>query len=398
MQEFAAQHTSQTPAPLRIPYPLHKRRKRLLLTVCAGVVVVCLLATDGMLRKAALVSAGLALGPGSLLLQAAPATTAGKTEESRVIAAANNASADDQAPPKPLQSTDPKETPADIALLMKEAVKEFANQKKDGDIRARTYVAGDGTQHWGQLGVLNTTATQKGRDISKDLAAPLDLKIDKSKPAVLVFHTHTTEAFQIIDRPWYAQGDDPHTTVSAKNIVRVGDALIDTLEQAGFQVIHDKTLHDKKYTGAYDNSRATVLQYLKKYPSIQLTLDVHRDSIYANQGVHIKPLAKIDGKNAAQVMIITGVQEGAIENYPNWATNLNFAAKLQMAVQSNSPGLMRPIFFAPRKYNMDVTPYSLLLEFGSDANTLDEAVYSGRLVGQALGELLNQFAAENSPY
>ena len=39
---------------------------------------------------------------------------------------------------------------------------------------------------------------------------------------------------------------------------------------------------------------------------------------------------------------------------------------------------------------MDVTPYSLLLEFGTDANTLGEAVKSANYVGNALGSLLEE--------
>ena len=50
---------------------------------------------------------------------------------------------------------------------------------------------------------------------------------------------------------------------------------------------------------------------------------------------------------------------------------------------------MRPILFSQRKYNMNLTHNSFLLEVGTDANTLDEACYSARLFGEALGELLN---------
>jgi stage II sporulation protein P len=39
---------------------------------------------------------------------------------------------------------------------------------------------------------------------------------------------------------------------------------------------------------------------------------------------------------------------------------------------------------------MDVTPCSLLLEFGTDANTLEEAVYSAQLIGDALVTMLNK--------
>lgn len=34
---------------------------------------------------------------------------------------------------------------------------------------------------------------------------------------------------------------------------------------------------------------------------------------------------------------------------------------------------------------------SLLIEMGSDANTLDEAAYSGRLLGDALASLLERY-------
>ena len=40
---------------------------------------------------------------------------------------------------------------------------------------------------------------------------------------------------------------------------------------------------------------------------------------------------------------------------------------------------------------MDLTPCSLLVEFGSEANTLEEAVYAGRLFGVALAELLENY-------
>jgi stage II sporulation protein P len=163
------------------------------------------------------------------------------------------------------------------------------------------------------------------------------------------------------------------------------------LERAGWQVIHDTTIYDRQYTGAYDKSRAAVLRWLAEYPSIRVTLDVHRDAIHTNDGVHIRPLAQIGGKKAAQVMIISGCEEGGVTNFPSWAQNLSFATKLHMAAEETYPGLMRPLFFCQRKYNMDVTPFSLLLEMGADANTLEEAVYSGRLIGESLARLLENY-------
>ena len=89
-------------------------------------------------------------------------------------------------------------------------------------------------------------------------------------------------------------------------------------------------------------------------------------------------------------MIISGCEGDGVENFPTWKENLVFALNLQSQVEEKNSGLMRPIFFCNRKYNMDVTPCSLLLEFGTDANTLEEAVYSAELVGEALAQMLDK--------
>ena len=89
-------------------------------------------------------------------------------------------------------------------------------------------------------------------------------------------------------------------------------------------------------------------------------------------------------------MIISGCEYGRVQNFPDWEDNLRFNLQIQNKVNSLYPDLMRPILFSERKYNMYETPCSFLLEVGTDANTLDEACYSARLFGKALGELLNE--------
>jgi len=352
---------------------------------CAVMAILSLLASDSLLRGAALVGAGFALpqGAGSLLYPPTESSSAALP----ILA---------DAPTHKIvlgdvKNFDLRATPADIQVLMEEAVAEYADQRRDGDIRDKAYGAKDASHAWGALFARNTTKSQPERDLSKDLAAPIDLQLDKSKPAILIFHTHTTEAFEILERPWYAVGWTSRTENGAKSIVRVGEEMAKVLERAGWQVIHDRTIYDRQYTGAYDKSRTAVLKHLEDNPGILVTLDVHRDAIHTDSGVRIRPVAEIGGKRAAQVMIITGVQEGAIAHYPDWEENLRFAAKLHAAAEERYPGLMRPLFFAPRRYNMDLTPYSLLLEMGADANTLEEAIYSGRLMGDVLSGLLEGY-------
>ncbi|MDR3314770.1 MAG: stage II sporulation protein P [Oscillospiraceae bacterium] len=393
MQEYTTIH-KDLPAAQPVGQTRGRQRSRLLALACVAVAAVTLLASDGVLRGAALIGAGMQFPAGAGALFAhATADADMPADESYGVNAPTAASQ----PKQPTAETAAKEfditaTPADIKVLMEEAEAEYADQKRDGDITAKTYTAKDGTQTLGNVAIRNTTATRKV-DIAAELKKQLPLQIDKTKPAVLIYHTHTTEAYEILDRPWYPQGWQERSENGNKNVVRVGDAIAQMLERSGYQVIHDTTIYDRQYGGAYDRSRVTMQKYLAEYPDLMITLDVHRDAIHPDDGSHIKPVATINGKKAAQVMIISGTEEGSITGYPNWAQNLTFALQLQKQVEDSYPGLMRPLFFCPRKYNMNETPYSLLLEFGADANTLDEAVYSGRLIGAALAQWMGQHVA-----
>ncbi len=281
-------------------------------------------------------------------------------------------------------------TPEDIEKLMETAVSAYATFKKTGEIEETKLIATSSNTVYGSVAVNNKTET-KSVNIKNELAKKASFgKITKDEPYILIYHTHTTEGYELLDKGWYSDDYNSRTKDINKTVVRVGDEITERLEKAGFKVVHDKNIYDASYNGAYSRSLVTVQKYLKEYPSIVVTLDVHRDAIHYDSGTKCKPTAEINGKKAAQVMIITGAEEGSVENFPDWSENLTFAVALQNKVEENYKGLMRPIFFCQRKYNMNVTPCSLLLEMGTDANTLEEAVYSGRLIGDALAELLEE--------
>lgn len=282
-------------------------------------------------------------------------------------------------------------TPDDIKKLIETAGKTAAKDKKDGAIQEKQYVNDGVTDKYGLVRMKNVNETQVS--IKDILNEKIDLSVDKDKPAVLIFHTHTTETYQILDRDFYPTGFQSRSNDKGKNMVRVGEAICEEIEKAGFKVIHDKEIHDSKYTGAYSKSREAVESYLKKYPSIQITLDIHRDAIQLSNGTKIKPTAEIKGKKAAQIMIISGCQEegGPITNLPDWRYNLTFAVHLQNKLEELFEGITRPLYFCPRSYNMNVTHCSLLVEVGSDANTLEEAVYTGKCIGVALSEILKEY-------
>ncbi|PWM38289.1 MAG: stage II sporulation protein P [Clostridiales bacterium] len=207
------------------------------------------------------------------------------------------------------------------------------------------------------------------------------------EPQVLIMHTHATEAFERYDNIFYDTRNTWRSTDNNMNMVAVGEELAKTLRENGVNVLHDSTQHDyPSYNGSYERSAETVKGYLEEYPSIKIVLDVHRDAIDRN-GTLVRPITTIDGKKAAQLMIIAGSDDGTM-NMPNWRDNLRFAAAIQRQAEGAFEHLMRPIFFCYRKYNQDLTRGSLLLEFGSHGNTLEECLYTARLAGQSIAQAI----------
>lgn len=237
-------------------------------------------------------------------------------------------------------------------------------------------------------GFLKNDTVHSDEDVLALLETPWPTKFsDPAEPQVLIVHTHATESYEKYDRDIYDTRNTWRSTDNADNMVMVGDAMQRVLEENGIAVLHDTTQHDyPSYNGSYERSAETIRAYLEEYPSIKVVLDLHRDAMQREDAI-VKPVAVIDGKKAAQIMIIAACDDGSM-GVPEWRENLRFAALFQDYMEQEHPQLTKPVFFCYRKYNMDLTTGSLLLEFGSNANTLEEAVYSAEMAGEALSRLI----------
>ena len=283
-------------------------------------------------------------------------------------------------------------TPDDIAKLMSSAEKTADKSKAVGKTSEEDYFGGGRLISYKDIEIQSKIPEEVyNPDIRSLLEQDSDLVIsDKSKPSVLVYHSHTTEAYALLDSGYYISSD-ARSKKPSRNVVRVGDELVAALESAGYSVIHDTEIHDTDYNSSYEDSRKTVEKYLEEYPSIEITIDLHRDDITYDNKTKVKPTAVVNGKKAARMMLIAGCEYGLVKNYPDWEYNLRFDLRVQQEVNALYPGLMRPILFSQRKYNMYETHTSFLLEVGTDANTLDEACYSARLFGTALAQMMERY-------
>ena len=220
------------------------------------------------------------------------------------------------------------------------------------------------------------------------LMQPLQWDLTAAKPTVLILHTHATESFELSERDFYDASFSTKTTDPEKSIIAVGDKICRQLEQAGIPYIHDTLVHDyPSYNGSYQSSRETVQRILAEYPSIKIVLDIHRDGIEREDGTRLSPVAEINGKKAAQIMIISGCDDGTM-GMPNYLENLKLATAFQQQIEADYPGLTRPILFDYRHYNQDLTTGSLLIEVGSHGNSLDQVKYSGELIGKVLAQTI----------
>ncbi|MBE3583262.1 MAG: stage II sporulation protein P [Limnochordaceae bacterium] len=204
---------------------------------------------------------------------------------------------------------------------------------------------------------------------------------NNGRPVVLIYHTHSAESYHTPGRQSVAEHYDWNSTRSG--VMQVGEELARSLRQAGVAVYHDQTINDYPSFGqAYENSRRRLQELIRRYPSIKLVIDIHRDGTnYTARTVSLR------GKTAAKVGLVVAGNE-YLPN-PHWRQNLFFAQKLDAVLREEYPGLSRGII--PRmdaRFNQDLLQPALLLEIGTYTNSLAEAKVAAQYVGKALAEVI----------
>ncbi len=228
-------------------------------------------------------------------------------------------------------------------------------------------------------------------DTAALLATPLSFSADQ--PKVLIVHTHTSEAYAQSEGYAYTPSDPYRTEDPAYNICRVGAALAESLAENGITAICDTESHDyPSYSGCYNRSLQTIEKNLAAHPSIEIVIDLHRDAISASDGSYLKTAAEIDGETAAQVLVIVGTDAGGL-SHPDWQKNLTLGLRVQKDLCEMYPGLARPLHLRTERFNGHASPGALLIEIGSNANTMEEALLGARLFGNSLAKTIHSLIA-----
>lgn len=196
--------------------------------------------------------------------------------------------------------------------------------------------------------------------------------LDQSKPEVLIYSSHTAEAF----------GETGgFSNDMEKNILGVGALIEKELEEYyGISVIHDKTMYAADYNNAYKRSREGVQSYLNKYGDFKFILDLHRDGGPKRENVTMN----INGESVARVMFGNG------KNNPNYAHSNETINRMIEDLNKNFPGLSRGIVTYNRaksnSYNQDLSKNAYLMEVGSEKCTPEEAKNTAKYIARIIAE------------
>lgn len=204
------------------------------------------------------------------------------------------------------------------------------------------------------------------------------------RPRVLIYHTHTHEAYAQTEDDPYEETDAWRTADQAHSVVRVGEALAALLTAQGFEVIHDTTDHEPpQLSTAYARSLETLEHYTGE--EFDLIIDLHRDAYNET----LDDCAYVNGQQAAQLMVLIG-DGGDYEAKPDYEANLQFAHLLTDCLNRRAPGLCREVMVKNGRYNQHMNTPAILVEAGHNLNTLEQALRSMSPLADALNELMKE--------
>ena len=213
----------------------------------------------------------------------------------------------------------------------------------------------------------NTMAGSDQLSVEKLLGMDMTLPQEGDGPQILIYHTHSQEAF----------ADSVPGDVNT-GIVGVGECLTKILtEQYGYRVLHNTGQYDvETRDNAYSRALPAVEQILAENPSIQVIIDLHRDEV----AEETKLVTDIQGRPTARFMFFNGLSRtrktGDIDYLANenQEANLAFSFQMQLKAAEYYPGLTRRNYLKGYRYNMHLRPRTLLVELGAQNNTVEEAI------------------------
>ncbi|ADU29845.1 stage II sporulation protein P [Evansella cellulosilytica] len=196
---------------------------------------------------------------------------------------------------------------------------------------------------------------------------------DELENVVHIMHAHNRESFfpELKNVDTENENNANHPTV---NITLAGERLGMELSKYGIGS-HVNTedigamLSERswQYSQSYDMAREVLKDDIEDHGEFEFYFDLHRDAARRD-----RTTIEINGEKYAQIYFVLGL------NNPNFEQNQQLMTELHERLDEDYPGLSKGIFEPPAGpgrnglYNQDVSPNSILIEFGGVDNSLEE--------------------------
>lgn len=222
---------------------------------------------------------------------------------------------------------------------------------------------------------------------------PKQFSIGSKSPQILIYHTHTEEAYRQITGNEYAESGKWYTKDQSMSVVAVGEALKSALEGYGYSVIHDTTDHQPpSLSTAYSRSLTTMEKYAKEYPDLKVYIDLHRDA-YNDLDAGRKDYIIVNGEECARMMFVVGTGAGytgtGFDGKPNYESNYKLALAITNEMEKIQKGFTRPIRVKTGRYNQQISDMCVLIEVGHNANSLQQAENTAKYVALAISRVIS---------
>lgn len=204
------------------------------------------------------------------------------------------------------------------------------------------------------------------------------------KKVVFIYFSHNRESFL----PYFKERTPSEEAYHSKvNITLVGEYLGKSLRRNGIGNIVSnsdiiKMLNERNldFGYSYQMSRQFVLNEKQVNHDLEMSLDIHRDSIPRNLST-----TTISGIPYAKISFIIG------SAHKNYKENLKFAHSIHRLIEKDYKGLSKGIIIKDKTqgngvYNQDLSPHNVIIEIGGVENNLEELYRTAEILGIVISE------------
>jgi len=206
--------------------------------------------------------------------------------------------------------------------------------------------------------------------------------VEVEKPKVYIYNSHQGETYSYKYLEEY--NITPNVLMASRMLSeKLNNLDINTIVEES-NILEYMNKNGLDHSGSYIASRHFLENTMKKYNSIELYIDLHRDAIS-----HDASYIKIEGKDCAKILFVIGLE------YDTYQNNLNIVEKINNIINQKYPGLSRGImkkkgYGVNGVYNQDLNSNVILIEIGGHENNIDEVNNTLELVSIAIKEYLNE--------